>query len=1207
MLIGADLFWQLIGRDQITCPEQYLSFRESKLGWIVCSSILDVSKSQAYCHLVSSHIATDITLESIDRTMRGFWEIENLNSNQELCEEDRTCEQLLQETTVRDSDGRYVVRMPLKDELNLLGSSKEIAVKRLMLLEKRFVRYPELKAGYEEFIHEYIRLGHMKLDEPGSNSTISYFVPHHPVFKETSSTTKLRVVFDFSCKTSTGHSLNDVSYVGPVIQQPLFSHLIRSRSYQICLCGDLEKMFRQIKISDDQIDLQKILWRDSPDEPIQTYSLLTVSYGTSSASWLATRTLKQLALDYQDRYPESSKVILDHFYMDDCISGANSTAEAIKLKSYLISHLELGKFRIRKWSSNSPEFMDSIPDEDRELKTEIGFDKEATVRTLGLLWLPNVDSFTYSIDHILSSNSLSEHPTKRSVLSTIAKIFDPLGLLGPVISKAKIAMQGLWRQELDWDEPLSNSFTKKWRIFCRTLLKLKGFLIPRKLVAPNSVRIELHGFADASMDAYGACLYLRCIDDQNQVHVNLITSKSRVAPIKTQSLPRLELCGALLLVELAEVVKGALDCTLHQIVFWTDSTVVLSWLQAQPTKWSTFVANRVSKIQAHSKSSDWKHVASADNPADLISRGMFADQLIESRLWFRGPHWLSEDIQFELYGEYQVTSDDELPDIRKQKGVVLVTTAKPDPKFLLEILSRVSSFDKLVRIIAYSLRYLRRRKYPKGSRPHGSITSLEFNEATLLVLRLGQQLMFPQEITDLKKSKSVGKSSRIALLCPFIDKNGLIRVGGRLENANLTPDRKHPIVLSYGGNEDINKLSELIARYTHEKNLHAGPQSLLSFIREEYWPTNGRNLARKVYRKCVVCFKLNPTFADQQMGILPEPRVEPTRPFYRCGVDYAGPIYIRSSSLRKNSPHVKAYIALFVCLCTKAIHVELVEDLTTSSFLACLKRFMSRRGKPLEIHSDNGTTFVGSKRELEDMKNLWLSDVHRDSIVSTLAVDGISWKFIPPRSPNFGGLWESSIKQVKLYLRKAIGKANLTYSEMYTVLTQIEACVNSRPLVPLSSDPNDYSVLTPSHFLIGDQLTAPPEPNLRSLPENRLTRWQLVQRIAQHFWHRWRNEYLHELQRRYKWKSTCNNLQKGTLVLVKEDNSPSYAWSLARVEDTHPGSDGLVRVVTLRCPSGLFKRNIRLLCALPIDDTNSTQDGAAPVRVSTPQDSQQPC
>lgn len=279
---------------------------------------------------------------------------------------------------------------------------------------------------------------------------------------------------------------------------------------------------------------------------------------------------------------------------------------------------------------------------------------------------------------------------------------------------------------------------------------------------------------------------------------------------------------------------------------------------------------------------------------------------------------------------------------------------------------------------------------------------------------------------------------------------------------------------------------------------------------------------------------------------------------------------------------IKVYIALFVCFVTRAVHLEVVSDLSTDAFIAALKRFISRRGKCSEIFSDCGTNFIGAKRKLAEFEKLVLSERHNSNVSHFLSDIGISWHFNPPGSPHMGGLWEAGIKSTKFHLKRVVGDLKLTIEEFETLLTQIEACLNSRPLTPMSSDPDDLCALTPGHFLIGRSLASLPEPNYLDVKLNSLSRWQLIQRALQQFWKRWHREYLCRLQQRPKWLLGTKNVEINDLVLLKEDNLPPTKWKLARIIDVHPGSDGLVRVVTLKTSDGVYQRNITKICQLPI-------------------------
>ena len=371
-------------------------------------------------------------------------------------------------------------------------------------------------------------------------------------------------------------------------------------------------------------------------------------------------------------------------------------------------------------------------------------------------------------------------------------------------------------------------------------------------------------------------------------------------------------------------------------------------------------------------------------------------------------------------------------------------------------------------------------------------------------------------------------------------------------------------------------MTKLIIQYEHERLCHAGSLATLASIRTRFWPLSGRDQVRQVTRKCFTCARMKPLEVNPIMGNLPGARLMPGKIFRNTGVDYAGPILIKDGKT-KNRRLVKAYIALFICFTTKAIHLELVSDLTSATFLGALKRFIARRGMPENIYSDNGSNFVGANRELS---TLFESSEFGDKIITYLSTNNINWHFIPARAPHFGGLWEAGVKSTKFHLKRVLSHAHMTFEEMYTVLAGIEACLNSRPLCPLSDDPNDLEVLTPGHFLVGAPLTSIPGPQYVDINVNRLSRWQRLTQI-QHFWQRWAKEYLCQLQERTKWQQDeFPRLDPGTLVLLK-DSTPPLTWRRGRVVAVHPGDDGCVRVVSVKLGKEVVRRAARTLCVLP--------------------------
>ncbi|XP_058827569.1 uncharacterized protein LOC131687494 [Topomyia yanbarensis] len=528
------------------------------------------------------------------------------------------------------------------------------------------------------------------------------------------------------------------------------------------------------------------------------------------------------------------------------------------------------------------------------------------------------------------------------------------------------------------------------------------------------------------------------------------------------------------------------------------------------------------------------------------------------------------------------------PTVLEENSAVSVVVNMSPPN---EIFSLRSSLTSL-RITAWLLRWKHNaQQRTHNNRRSGILTYAERESALLHLVRLAQRECFEQELLDLQRKGQVKSTSRINTLHPIM-LDGIVRVGGRLVNALVSTERKHPIVL-----DKNHPFTSLVMLHYHYKLLHAGQQLLIGSVRDRFWPLSIRSLARQTIHRCVTCFRNKPTVHEQLMADLPSERVTPAPPFLRVGVDYCGPFFIKYPN-RQRVP-VKYYAAIFVCLVTKAVHIEMVADLTTPGFLAALKRFVGRRGKPTIIMCDNGSNFVGAKRELDELRQTFLSQQSQQSIISEAADSGMEFRFIPAKTPNFGGLWEAAVKSMKQHLRRTIGLMILTPDELQTVFVQIESCLNSRPLTPLSNDPSDFEALTPGHFLIQRPLTAVPEPALKEVPATRLSRWQQAQEFLQHIWAKWSTEYLSNLHNRTKWTRQRNNLFVGTMVLVKEDNLPPLKWALGRITHITSGSDGNIRVVTVKTKDGSFTRGISKICILPICD-NEPSGSREPVKLMNP-------
>ncbi len=1148
ILVGSDYYNFAIEEGFIRGPLYAPSAQKTIFGWVLSGAVAVEPKSNIQFH----HSTTDLEL-----IVKKFWEVEEPPKVRILTNHEKLTEKHFIDTYSRDLDGRFVVGVPFNEKKKQIGSSRAMAVRRFNSVERRLHRNPAHYQQYLAFMQEYIALGHMEkipTGEPLEEIGRTFHLPHHHVINEGSTTTRLRVVFDGSAKTSTGVSLNEAMFVGATLQDDLFDLLLRFRLNPIVIKADITKMFRQFKLRPEDADFHRIVWRESPDQPLQDFRLLTVTYGTACAPNLSTRCILQLASDCKDKYPLASHALENDTYVDDVMTTSSNPNEAIQLYHELTSAVATAGLQLRKWSTNDPNVLAAIPEDERETSLQ-SFDSEETIKALGVQWCPSTDNFTFKCAKI-SDDVL----TKRVLLADLSKVFDPLGFLSCVTVRAKLQMQELWRLNVEWDEEVPAAVQEAWRQYQDEMKLIPKIQIPRCITYSITCKYQLHGFCDSSTVAYGIVIYLRCEYPDGTITVFLVTSKTNVAPLRQITLPRLELMSASKLSVLIDHVKQVLglEC---EVWCWSDSTITLKWIASSPRRWQTFVANRVATIQQHTEVEWWRHVPGTQNPADLASRGVKVDEILNNTMWFQGPSWLSQQ-QFPVFPMNAIKEDVNL----EEKKVHLTCHHLQVDTTIME---RFSSLTRLKRVTAHILRFFNNGK-KNGIRRHGQLTVVELVEAFNVWIIKVQQQAFYEEIDCLKKMKKIPSKSKLHQLNPIVDRNGILRVGGRLHHADLPEARKHQIILPADSH-----FTYLLVHHFHDVNFQGGFQLTWSHLQAQFWIIRGRDKVRHFIRSCVTCRKHRGKVAEQLMGNLPSPRITPSRPFLNVGVDYAGPFILKNPIGRAPKTY-KAYMCLFVCMATKAIHLEAVSSLTTAAFIDTLRRFVSRRGVPAAIFSDCGTNFVGAERELRQFVR---SSHHQQQVTNVLVTQGIQFHFNPPSSPHQGGLWEAGVKSAKCHLRRVMGNNCLTYEVFSTFLCQVEAILNSRPLHPLSPEPGDLGVLTPGHFLIGEPLTSIPDVDLRDVKVNRLSLYQQQQQRLQHFWHRWSNEYLNTLQQRNKWKWERDNVRVGDLVLIKEETSMQQ-WRMGRIITLHPGADECVRVVTLKTQNGELQRPVVKLIPL---------------------------
>ena len=1166
ILLGQDIWQKLFLPGEATGPKGTPAAWHTVFGWV----ILGQFTPEAPVHVVAAaaHVVESESEPDGDFLLKKFWELEEPPKSKEVfTPEERRVEQHYKETHVYlPNERRYQVKLPRIISDLQLGDSKTQAVHRARHNERSLMR-KKVWPAFQEVMKEYLELGHAQpvtqadLEIPPSEC---YYMPVHSVFKQSSSTTKVRAVFDASARSTTNVSFNDLLAVGPTIQPTLQQTLLRFRGYKIALSGDITKMYREISLAPEERSFHRFIWREKETDPWTEFQMNRVTFGVTASPYIAIKTLQQAARDFGGDMQSASHHIEESFYVDDFFGGAKTVEQAVILQQEMRAVLDQAGFRLRKWRSSSSQVLEQMPSEILEAIPEqelVDVHSATYPKALGLNWDSRQDTMSTSV-----SLSSVYSPTKRGVIRDIAKTFDVLGWLSPVVLPMKVLYRELWIRKLDWDQEVPDQLKEqhlKWRNELQLLVKVR---LPRHYFEKKTpLNVSLHGFSDASKVAFTGVVYIRATYASGQPSSHIVLSKTKVAPIEERTIPELELCGAHLLAKLMTSVSQTLNVPAEHMYCYSDSTITLAWLDGSPQRNRLYVANRISKTTRLIKPSAWNYVPTAENPADCSSRGLTAQELLDHHLWWHGPDWLIQDpVQIPIKPNTTQPTEEEDPveETPNQQCNLVI----PQVDDLIECRSNV--FSKLIRITCWVKRFIHRTRY-KIRYSSRQLTVAEGIAAEDFLRQRSQARSFPLELHRMKANPPVELSSKSKLLAlhPCLSKEGLLCVGGRLRNSNLEEGQKHPVILS---SKDI--FTKLLLTHYHLELMHAGPTAIISHSGKQHYIIGIRRLARTVCSSCITCRKAATKAGPQLMGQLPSTRLNPDYVFYHTGIDFAGPFTTRAGHTRK-PVYLKTTLAIFVCFHTKAVHLELVRDQTTASFVAALTRFISRRGLPITIHSDNGPNLVGARNELSEFYKMMESDETQNAVQAYLLDQKVTWDNIPQRSPHFGGLWEAAVKAAKYHLKRVMGNQILTYDELETVICQVEACLNSRPLGCMISHPIDsLCPLTPGHFLIGRALRAYPAQAASHNP-GPLQRWDKGQKMINQFWKRWTQEYLQQLQRAVKWHRKNRNFCVGDMVMMTDGSVFQCQWSMAKVVAVYPGRDGVVRTVDVQIERVILPKN----------------------------------
>ena len=1060
----------------------------------------------------------------------------------------------------------------------VMPESRRHAFQRSVYTKRKMIREKKFYDAYCRFMQKLLIAGHARKVPKERLKEKAWHLPHHGVYHPTKD--KLRVVFDCSAETD-GVSLNSVLLQGPDVSNSLLGVLLRLRKGKIAVMADIEGMYHQVKLPEEYSKFLRFFWWEDgnlENDPIE-YEMLVHPFGAISSKNCVIFALHQTAFDNREELGEDAMdTLLNDFYVDDMLKSLDEKDEAVDVIERTTKMCAAGGFNLTKFVSTDPDVVKSIPIEKRaeELKTEQISNLSAVDNTLGALgvqWYLPSDSFGFKVSFE------ADDGTRRGSLAALSGIHDPSGLGAPFLLKGRKILQKMTKSTASWDDKRSLDIAKVWDEWRDDVLVLNDFRIRRCYRSSEfgcMVEVTLHCFSDASFIGYGVACYLRMVDEEGRVEVRLVMGKARVSPLKPTTVPRLELTAATVSVKIAAMLVEELKIPDLNVYYWIDNKIVLGYIFNEKRRYRIYVANRVQLIDQYTVKEQWNYVETKDNPGDLASRGISTKETEKIDVWLNGPLFLREKDESwkSSKPEVEIRQDDNEV---MSKVVVNATSIKQGS--VLDILEeRISSWHRMKRVIVWILRYAS-KEWRKSRREDMTVTEIQQAEAKIVMMM--QARAYEKEIATLKSGKKDKRSlQRLIRLNPFLDEEGILRVGGRLTNAQDDDSFKFPVLIP-----KKTKSTRALIEWHHRKIEHRGKHTTVCELREAgFWVVNGGREVGTVVFRCVRCKWLRGKFNSQMMANLPWTRTTVAPPFTYCGADVFGPIKIKDG--RKI---LKRYGVLFTCFSLRAVHVELMASLQTDSFIQALRRFVARRGMVREIRTDNGTNFVGTENEVREA----FEEMDQEKIGDFLTEQGcdyITWKRNTPYASHMGGVWERQIRTVKSVITSLLKSSprRLDEESLRTFMTEAEGIVNSRPLTLENLHDPESTPLTPNQILTMKTKVAPPPPGVfQKEGIYARKRWRVVQHLANAFWSRWRKEYLQLLQQRQKWNEVKPNLQVGDVVLMKDDGAPRCNWPMARVIELHEGDDELVRSVTLYSKGSTYKRPIHKTILLVSQDDDA--------------------
>ena len=1090
-------------------------------------------------------------------------------------------------------------------------SNFDYAKKRLdSLMSSKAFRNPDMMKAYTDLFHKWMDskiITQVVDDLPRRKGT--YYWAHFPVIRKDSSSTPIRPVFDGAAKVN-GHCINDYIMQGPMLLNDIQDVLLRFRRYDFAIAGDVSEMFLMIELPETDRPYHRFLWYENGHLVI--YQFNRHLFGNTGSPCVAVFAIRHLADQYKLQAPEAHDTVHHSSVIDDMVDSRQTVDQAVALVKQLLFIFPKIGMTIRKFYSNSPDVMDTIPKEMRLQKVNewndvlSGKEPVPTLKTLGVKWNVFSDKLYYDFD-IPSITPAKKPWTKLSMLAFAHSLFDPFGHLAPATFYSKLALQQCWRLGLDWKTDVPLEILTPWTRWVSTLHDLSQISLTRVLFpgidSMHSAK-ELHVFTDASKEAYAAAAYARTVFKDGRISTNLIMCRSKVAPIKTSyTIPRMELLGMELGATLITRISTTFSIPASDVFLWTDSTTCIDWMSVTTRCLQVFVKNRVTKVLNALLPQNIRWVPGDLNPADLPTRGLTPAQLALSTTWFQGPDFLREDsstwperpkipthIEPDNPAYEEIRSEDKRVISRELKAQGVHTDSPPIPilaavkvspyalrdNFIrqdddsIPFVDDTSDWDKIRRITATLFQFVR---WLKTGKQTVLSRSEAFNIAELALAHYSQQASFRQTIHQLQREGAVTLKNPLRKYRPYLVQGDslpqVIRLSGRQHFAHVHSQCRFPVLLSA---DDPYTLK--LIRWMHQVKLAhiGGRNTLISIVSSRYFVPRLTKLVRKTIETCVICKRRDAVPHQQIMGPMPDFRIPTGQrvvPFTVTVMDTAGPFETKGGRGRLKQ---KRWLLILSCTHTKAVHIELLDGLSTDQLVLALESFSSIRARPRIIYCDNQTSYQRLGLELAELHGHEEETDFRKIESKT----SIQVRFGPPDSPHFQGLAEAMVKQVKRALHTTLQTPLPSDMEFRAAAAKIMGMLNNVPISYTVKNGSDLDVepITPNHFLLGGHAYEEVIKDIDS-DSSYLVRNNQLNALLDRFWKRLVNECGLELVKYQKWSQQQKNICVGDIgVLLDKKNSRGH-YPLARVTAIVPSADDNVRRITVFDGNKYYSRSNR--------------------------------